>query len=309
MRIAILGAGAMGCLFAARLARATPVILLSRWDAAIRQIQTKGIRLLDGAGEHVVPIAISDDPSQARPADLALILVKSHQTERAAAWASLALADGGVALTLQNGLGNAEVIANQVGSGRTVVQGVTGEGATLLGPGEVRHGGAGETILPAGIEGREKVEAVANIFRRAGFKTHLAGDVEGLVWGKLVASASINPLTALLNIPNGALLENAWARAALQQAVQEAARVAEASGVRLPYDDPVQHSESICRSTAPNLSSMLQDLQHGRPTEVDVINGAILHVAARLNLDVPTHALLWQLVKARERLASNTPGL
>lgn len=306
MRIAILGAGAMGCLFAARLARAASVILLSQWDAAIRQIRTTGIRLLDDAGEHIVPVAISDNPNQARPADMALILVKSHQTERAATWASLALADGGIALTLQNGLGNAELIANQVGSECTV-QGVTSEGATLLGPGVVRHGGAGETILPDGIESRAKVEAVANIFRRAGFKTQLAGDMDGLIWGKLVASASINPLTAVLNIPNGALLENAWAQATLRKAVQEAARVAEESGVRLPYDDPVQHVESICHATAPNLSSMLQDLQHGRPTEVNVINGAILRAADRLNLDVPTHTLLWKLVKERETHTPTRP--
>lgn len=303
MRIAILGAGAMGCLFAARLAPTTPVILLSQWDAAIRQIGAEGLRLLDGSGEHTVRVAISADPEQARPADLALILVKSYQTERAASWAARALSEEGIALTLQNGLGNAEAIAHQVGSERTV-QGVTSEGATLLGPGEVRHGGAGETILPDGSGNRSKVEAVADVFRRAGFKTRLAGDVEGLVWGKLVASASINPLTALLNVANGALLENAWARAALQQAAQEAARVAQASGVRLPYADPVQHAESICRATALNVSSMLQDLQHGRPTEVDAINGAILRAAASLNLEAPTHALLWQLVKAREGFAA-----
>jgi len=307
MRIAILGAGAMGCLFAARLAQTTPVILLSQWDAAIGQIGTKGIRLLDEAGEHIVPLPIADDPRQARPADLALILVKSYQTERAAAWASIALAEGGSALTLQNGLGNRETIANHVGWARTI-QGVTSEGATLLGPGEVRHGGAGETILSFGnSEEREEVEGIANVLRRAGFKTRLVSDIEGLIWGKLIASASINPLSALLNIPNGELLVNVWARAALHRAVGEAAHVAEAAGIRLPYADPVTHTENICRATAPNISSMLQDLQHGRPTEVDAINGALLRVAARYDLTAPTHTLLWQLVKAREGRTTNKP--
>jgi 2-dehydropantoate 2-reductase len=299
MRIVILGAGAMGCLFAARLAPLTPVTLLSQWAEAIAQIRTRGIRLLEGGREQVIPVPISDDPAQAIPANLALILVKSYQTDRAAAWAATALSQHGLALTLQNGLGNVELIATHVGSERAV-QGVTSEGATLLEPGRVRHGGAGLTVIGRRENTTARLEEVATLFRLAGFKTQLVDAIDEWVWGKLVTSAGINPLSALLGVPNGMLVKDESARGALHQTVEEAAYIAAAKGISLPYTDPIRQAEEICRATATNLSSMLQDLQRRRPTEVNAINGAVIRTAAMLNLKAPVNTLLWHLVKARE---------
>jgi 2-dehydropantoate 2-reductase len=289
----------MGSLFAARLARVAPVVLLSRWAEAIAEVRRRGLHLVDAAGERSLFVPIGDDPAAAAPADLAIVLVKSYDTPHAAAWAAAALAPDGLALTLQNGLGNAEVLAAALGPDR-VVQGVTSEGATLLGPGQVRHAGAGVTTMGAHPAYAARLETVAALLRRAGFATQLSDQVESLVWGKLVMSAGINALTALLGVPNGALVADDAARAALRLAVAEAAAVAAQLGIALPYPDASAKAEEVCRATAENLSSMLQDVRRGSPTEIDAINGALVRAAEAVGAAAPIHRLLWHLVQALE---------
>lgn len=301
MRVVVIGAGAMGSLFAARLSVVAPVILLSRWAEAIAEVRKRGVRLLDTRGERAYFVPITDDPAEAALADLALILVKSYDTPHAAAWAAAALAPDGVALTLQNGLGNAEVLAAAVGPQRTL-QGITSEGATLLGPGRVCHAGSGVTIVGTKPETAARAEEIVALFQRAGFTTRLSDQVESLVWGKLVVSAGINPLTALLGVRNGALVEDEAARAALRLAVGEAATVARGLGIPLPYPDAIAWAEEVCRATADNLSSMLQDVRQGRPTEVEAINGALVRAAESAGLAAPVNRFLWHLVCARERV-------
>ncbi len=301
MRIAVIGAGAMGSLFAARLAPVASVVVLSRWAEAIAEIRARGLRLVDAEGEHTHFVPIASDPSAAAPADLALVLVKSYDTARAAAWVAAALAPAGLALTLQNGLGNAEILAAKVGLHRTV-QGVTSEGATLLGPGRVRHAGSGVTSVGTKPEIAARLGEVVTLFRQAGFATDLSDQVDSLVWGKLVINAGINPLTALLDVPNGALVKNDAARAALRLAVGEAAAIAAKVGISLPYPDAAARAEEICRATAANLSSMLQDVRRGSRTEIDAINGALVSAAESAGLAAPVNRLLWHLVRAREKI-------
>ncbi|MCC7355534.1 MAG: 2-dehydropantoate 2-reductase [Anaerolineae bacterium] len=299
MRIAVVGAGALGSLFAARLASVASVIMLSRWAEAIAEIKAQGLRLVDAEGERAHLVPISSDSSAAAPADLALVLVKSYDTAHAAEWAATALAPTGLALTLQNGLGNAEILAAMVGLHRTV-QGVTSEGATLLGPGRVRHAGSGVTSVGTKPDLTARLEEIAALFRQAGFATDLSDRVDSLVWGKLVISAGINPLTALLDVPNSALVEDDAARAALRLAVDEAAAIAGKVGIPLPYPDAGTRAEEVCRATAANLSSMLQDVRRGSRTEIDAINGALVSAAAAAGLAAPVNRLLWHLVRARE---------
>jgi 2-dehydropantoate 2-reductase len=299
MRVVVIGAGAMGSLFAARLAPIAPVILLSRWAEALAAIRERGVRLLDAAGERAYVVPITDDPAEAAPADLALVLVKSYDTAHAAAWAAAALSPEGLALTLQNGLGNAEVLAAAVGSPRAL-QGITSEGATLLGPGCVRHAGSGVTIVGTKPASAARVEEIVALFRRAGFTARSSDQVESLVWGKLVISAGINPLTALLGVRNGLLVEDESARTALRLAVGEAEAVARGLEISLPYPDAVAWAEEVCRATADNLSSMLQDVRRGRPTEIEAINGALVRAAEAAGLAAPVNRLLWHLVCARE---------
>ncbi len=289
MRVAVLGTGALGCLFAARLAPHARVQVLGTWTEGLAAIRA-GIRV---EGEGVVPVAAFDDPARADPADLALILVKSYQTPRAARWAAQVLAPDGLALTLQNGLGNREVLAALLGEGRAWA-GATTQGATLLGPGWVRPAGRGEIWLPAD----RALDRTADLFARAGWSLHRPADVDGVVWGKLVVNAAINPVAALARRPNGALWADPDLRAVMAAAAREAAAVARAAGVRLPFDDPVARVEEVCRATAPNRASTLQDLERGRPTEIDALSGAVVREGRRLGVSTPVNEVLWRLVRA-----------
>jgi len=354
MRVAVIGTGALGCLFAARLASCAEVWMLGTWAEGVAAAAGAGVRVHEMDGTmRCVPIRAVADPVQAPPADVALLLVKSYQTDRAAAWAAQVLAPDGLAVTLQNGLDNGPRVARAVGATRTVV-GVTFEAATLLGPAEVRHAGRGPTLLgpgagavpvsqasglrgdvpqASGLHGHvpqasglrgdvpqasglrsaeHKPEACVTsprsqaegsyyglvaLLRQAGFAVEVALDIEGILWGKAVVNAAINPLTALWRVPNGELLATADRRALLADLAREAAAVAAARGITLPYPDPVARVEEVCRATAANRSSMLQDIERGRPTEIDSINGVIVAEGRRLAVPTPLNETIWRLVR------------
>lgn len=292
--ILIVGTGAMAGLFGARLGPRAAVTLLGTWKAGLEALTRDGIRLQENGSVLQVPVRATSNPAECHGAEIALFLVKSWQTQRAAAMLAKCLAPQGVALTLQNGLGNLELLEAELGPQR-VALGVTTVGATVLGPGRVRVGGSGATYVAP----HPRLEPLVDLLQTAGFEVHPADNIESLVWGKLVVNCGINALTALLEVPNGELLARPGARALMQQAALETARVAAASGVKLPYPDPVEQVEGVARRTASNSSSMLQDIRRGAPTEVDAINGAVVQAADRLGVPVPVNRTLWNLVRAK----------
>jgi 2-dehydropantoate 2-reductase len=293
--VLVVGTGAMACIFAARLVGAgVPVTMLGSWEDGLQRLQEQGVQVVEngraGAGYAVQVIT---DPLACAGARLALVLVKSWQTARAAQQLAACLAPDGLALTLQNGLGNRELLIQALGS-RRVALGVTTLGATLLAPGVVRP--AGEAVITLGAH--PSLAPLTRLLQGAGFVIETATDPHALLWGKLVINAAINPITALLGVPNGELLVRPSARSLLQAVVREAAAVAVAHGIRLPYPDPVVAVETICRRTAGNLSSMLQDVQRHAPTEIDAINGAIVLAGESTGVPTPINRTLWQVVKA-----------
>jgi 2-dehydropantoate 2-reductase len=294
--ILIVGTGAMACLFAARLAASGhSAWMLGSWPAGVLALRQSGVRVVNPDGpDHTYPIQIAESPENCPGVRYALVLVKSWQTRRAANQLAGCLSADGLALTLQNGMGNREVLAQVLGSQR-VAMGVATLGANLVEPGRVQP--AGEGVITLGIHSR--LPNLAGLLRAAGFAVETSADTNALVWGKLVINAAINPLTALLGVPNGALLALPSARALLSSVAREAASVAVAQGVRLPYPDPVVAVEAIARQTANNHSSMLQDLRRGAPTEIDAISGAIVQAGERMSVSVPVNRCLWQLVRAR----------
>ena len=292
--VLIVGTGAMAGLFGARLGPHAQVTLLGTWKAGLEALAQDGIRLQENGSVIQVPVRTSSNPAECEGAELAMFLVKSWQTQRAAASLAKCLAPQGVTLTLQNGLGNLELLEAQLGPQR-VALGVTTVGATLLGPGKVRVGGSGVTYVAP----HPRLEPLVDLLQIAGFEVHPAENLESLVWGKLVVNCAINPLTALLEVPNGELLVRPGARAILQAVAQETARIAEAHGVKLLYPDPVEQVEGVARRTSSNISSMLQDIRRAAPTEVDAINGAVVRVADRLGISAPINRTLWNLVRAK----------
>jgi len=311
MRIAIIGCGAMGSLLAARLSPLADVWMIGHWPEQIAALQERPLSLMTAQGEERVWVRATSEPAEVDPADLALILVKSPQTATAAIVASQVLRTGGLALTLQNGLGNVEILSSILDPGR-VTLGVTAVGATMLGPGRVRLAGLAPTHLSVRPEIAELVRAIADLFRTAGFETELSENLESLLWGKLVVNCGINALTALLRVPNGALLKIREARILMAEAAGEVAQVARRRGVTLPYPDPVAQVEAVCQATADNRSSMLQDVLRGARTEVQAINGAVAREGNKLKVPTPANAFLARLVEAltaRQKLRlSELPG-
>ncbi|MBX3048382.1 MAG: 2-dehydropantoate 2-reductase [Anaerolineales bacterium] len=289
--ILIVGSGALGCLFAARLAQAGYAVnLLGSWVEGIDALNLEGVTLLEADRRQSWPLRASHEPGDFTGAKLALVLVKAWQTSRAAAQLRECLAPDGLALTLQNGLGNRETLAAALGEER-VAYGVITVGATLVGPGQVRWGGEGYISLTAH-------EDLAQLLRQAGFQVDLAENVTGLAWSKLVINAAINPLSALLNVPNGELLARPSARQLCRQLAQEVAAVAAAQGIALTHSDPAAAAEEVAQRTAGNLSSMLQDVRRGAPTEIDAICGAVVRAARGVGLSAPVNETMWKLVSA-----------
>lgn len=177
--------------------------------------------------------------------------------------------------------------------------GKTTTGATLLGPGTIRAGGSGPTYVAP----HPRLEPLVELLETSGFEVHVASDLVSLLWGKLVVNTGINALTALLEVRNGELLEGSHARSLMNAAALETAQVAEAQGIKLPYDDPSQEVEGVARRTAENESSMLQDIRRGAPTEVDAINGAVVREGERLGVPTPVNRSLWKLVRAKVDIA------
>lgn len=293
--VLIVGTGALASFFAARLAAAdASVTMLGTWPEGLAALQARGVCLIDPDGaQRCFPVRATADPAICRPASHALVLVKSWQTARAAQQLAACLAPDGIALTLQNGWENRETLQAQLGATR-VAAGITTLGATLLGPGRVRAGGAGPITMPH----NERLTPLLDLLRLAGFETRTSTDVDGLLWSKVVINAAINPLTALLQVANGELLARPTARALMAAAAGEATAVGKALGFQLTFEDPVQAAEDVARRTAANHSSMFQDVLRGAPTEIDAICGAVVASGERTGIATPVNRILWQLVRA-----------
>jgi 2-dehydropantoate 2-reductase len=221
------------------------------------------------------------------------VLVKSWQTSRAATQLGKCLHPDGLALTLQNGLGNAAQLAAILGEER-VAQGVTTTGATLLSSGRVRPGGKGVISL----EDNPRLQPITAMLASAGFTVETAPNVETLIWSKLVVNAAINPLTAALKVANGALLGLPSARLLSADLAREVAAVAAAIGIDLSHLDPVAISEKVAANTASNHSSMYQDILRGAPTEIDAICGKVVQLGEEHGIPTPVNYTLWRLVHA-----------
>ena len=301
MKTVIIGPGAMGGLFAFFLSKAgQEVWLLDKHQDRVDQLRRDGLIIEGISGDHRIFVNQTVKQEDIGKADLIIICVKAYDTEKAASDILPLIGENTSVLTVQNGFGNVEMISKVVGEGK-VIGGTTSQGATVLGPGHIRHAGKGDTTIGE-LDGKttERVERISSILNSAGIETKITGDVEGLIWSKLLINVGINALTAVLRLKNGELVEYKWSREILRSSVEEALLVVKARGILLTYEDPIKRVEDVCRATATNVSSMLQDVLKGKRTEIDFINGAIVHESERLEIPVPVNKTLVSLVKTIE---------
>ncbi len=300
MKILIVGAGAMGCLFAGYLLRqGHDVSILEINEERAATIRSGGLTIDDGTTSSVTACPhVYTSAAEAGSADCILIMVKAYDTGSAVQSVRPLVTGKTVVMTLQNGVGNVETIQQAVPHGR-VLAGTTAQGATLLGPGHVRHAGAGETILGATSEsGKKHVETLAAMLRDAGIATSVSDNITSLIWGKLLVNCGINPICALMDIKNGQLLESPHLVDVMVKVVREVESVAQACGVELPFADGRGKVGDVCRATSGNICSMLQDVRAGRKTEIAQMNGAVARFGAEREVPTPVNQTLADLVLA-----------
>ncbi|MBU1276879.1 MAG: 2-dehydropantoate 2-reductase [Proteobacteria bacterium] len=301
MKIAIVGPGAMGLMLAARLKQAgAEVSLLDHRAQRAQIIDRQGVFLEHPQGEDHYAIPASAQPEILAGVDLAIICTKAYHTQEVARALRAHLGPQARALTMQNGAENVETLVDALGPER-VLGGITSEGATLLGPGQVRHAGRGLThIGPAQGPVDDFTAQVLELLLAAGFQAEASEGVQNLIWTKLVINVGINPLTAILEVPNGRLLELAPAGEVMAAAVEEAVAVGRALGVRFLHEDMLASVQQVARRTGANISSMLQDVRAKRRTEVAYINGAVVRQGEQAGVPTPVNQTLTHLVQAKE---------
>jgi len=313
MKVVIIGPGALGCLLAASLtikldqssrkAFAPDLWLLDHKPERAQYLSEHGLILEEGNQNKSCRIKATADPKKIGPADIVILCVKSPQMAAGLQQAAKLVEADTLLVTLQNGIGHLELLKDKQKL-PSVVLGVTAQGANMVAPGHVRHAGDGLTrigfLKSASFSKSLLLAKVCNFLNAGGIETVIVDNILDYVWSKLLINAGINALTAIHHCPNGELLGSAAIKGKLTAAVREGEAVARALGIELTAD-PLAMTLDVCRKTAQNLSSMLQDVNNGRPTEIDSINGEIAAAGRKLGIPTPVNDELVQKVKEIEQ--------
>jgi len=312
MKVAIIGPGALGCLLAASLtikldqsSRKNPALdlwLLDHKAERAQYLHEHGLILEEGNLQKPCNIKATSDPKEVGPADIIILCVKSPQMAAGLRQAAKLVQPDTLLVTLQNGIGHLKLLKDKQKL-PSIVLGVTAQGANMVAPGHVRHAGDGLTrigfLKSASFSKSLLLAKLCNLLNYGGIETVIVDNILDYLWSKLLINAGINALTAIHRCPNGKLLESAAIQEKLTAAVREGAAVAGALGIELTAD-PLAATLDVCRKTAENISSMLQDVNNRRPTEIDSINGEIAAAGRKLGIPTPVNDELIQKVKEIE---------
>ncbi len=306
MKIGVVGPGAMGCLLAGNIAHAGyEVLLLDHIPERVEIIRHQGLIIEGLQGTFQVKIPVTLDPINLLQTDLILVCVKAYDT-RTVAEILQGIGPGPLVLTLQNGVGNVEMLGEYLPKEK-ILAGITSHGATDLGPGQVRHAGQGDTFIGYGFPMVDsdpwqdpQLNQVKVLLTQAGFVSQLVPRIENLIWSKLLINIGINALTALTRLKNGKLLDFSGTKEILEEAVQEGIWIGKKKGIEFIYPDSLGQVKKVCQLTSANISSMLQDVLKKKRTEIDFINGVIVREGQRYGISVPANSLLTRLVKTIE---------
>jgi 2-dehydropantoate 2-reductase len=307
MKVALIGTGAMGCIFGAALARGgAKLVCLDRSSEVVSALQQHGIRVRGVLGEQTVAVRATTDPAQLGSADMALVLVDAAATPAAAAVAKACLKADGFALSLQNGIGNLEALVEALGAQR-VMAGITYNSGTGEGPARSWHTHLGLTTMGEATGTMSpRLQAMAERFRAQGMAVELTGQVEAAIWSKFVHNCAINPISALTGLRPAQIMQSPPAQALMEHVIDEILQVIDALGIVLPEPDARSEILQHCRERM-NQPSMLQHLRAGRPTEIGALNAALLARAAALGLAVPYNTAVVLAIRALEAAAALPP--
>jgi len=302
MKIAIIGAGAMGSLFGAYLKLAGhDITLIDRGSWSVKAINQNGLKIEGLRGEYLLEIPATIDSRSIEAPELVIVMVKSFDTGRAMQQHSHLFGPDTPVLTLQNGIGNIEEIEKTVAR-RNIIAGTTTMSAFVKAPGVVRHTGEGKIHIGT-VEGdTSRAETIAAVLNAAGLRAAVQTDIRLAIWTKLIYNSAINAFCALARARNGAIAQVEEARTFVREILEEGRLVAGAHGLSLDLEKLYAKLLEISNSTANNRNSMLADILLGKQTEIDSINGAIARMAAEKGLDAPINRTLTALVKSIEKI-------
>jgi len=303
MKICMLGAGALGSTIGGVLAEAgNEVWLVDAWKEHVDTISSRGLVLRDGGVDRTVKARARTAPDGIGPADLVIVLVKSYHTREAIAGASSIIGPDTAVMSLQNGLGHEEVLADAVGKAH-VLAGKTYAGGVLLGPGHVIAGTRGKQTYIGELDGRitERAKRIAETLTRAGLATTVSANIMGTMWDKLLINVATGALCGITRLPYGDLYKVPEVKECALAAVAEAIAVARALGVKLMSDKPEDAWNLAAEGLPPEFkTSMLQSIEKGLPTEIDYINGSVVRAGLRCGVPTPVNKALVACVKGIE---------
>jgi 2-dehydropantoate 2-reductase len=295
--ILIIGSGALACFFAARIGRSgVQVFLTDSWTEGLEALRENGVRLVEESRITTQKITVLEKPDSINKFAAALILTKAYQTSQAVQSAYEFLAKDGTVLTLQNGLTARGKIVEILGEER-VLSGITTCAAQMLEPGVVKYNGGNTVRLGSHLFAKNYRE----IFMSAGFDVTVESKINEMIWEKALLNAAINPLGALLGKTNGELRNDPEVNVLMKTLLAEGCRTARSDGIEMDEEYLEKRLITVLEETASNQCSMLQDILNGRQTEIDDINGALVEIAARNEIQIPVQVTLIRLVKAMQR--------
>ncbi len=301
MKIAVLGAGAMGCLYGAYLSQENEVIMLDSNPEKIKEINKKGITVVeeDGSSHDFTNVKAYLSGECTEAVELVIIFVKAPQTVDALLMNIKLFNEHTIVMTLQNGSGNDRKIEKYVAK-RKVIIGTSKHNSNVIGLSTVRHSGHGVTTIGSNMQDNRNPEKIKKILDKSGIETEVSDDIQRIIWSKLFVNLSINTFTAITRSPIGSMIDNRYAWDFAEKLICEAVDVAEADGTHFSYMDVLNMVHYVCEDAGKGYSSMYQDVINSRLTEVDNINGAVVEQARLYNVAAPYNALIVDLIHAIE---------
>lgn len=302
MKIAVVGAGSMGCIYATLMAEAGhEVWTIDTWQEHVDAMRENGLRLEGASGDRTVAVNATTDAGEAGICDLVIIATKAMHVEQAAKSANALVGEETDILTIQNGLGSADKVAAMVEGGRLAIGVAEGFGASIKGPGHAHHHGM--KLIRLGNRNAKvspQLEIIAEVWKEAGFNVRTFDDIDQLIWEKLICNVCYSGTSTITEWTISQILadEDAWRVAS--GCAAEAYAVAKALGVHLDYDDPVAHVHEFGSKLGDARTSMLLDHINGRRCEIDAINGAIPVAGAQVGVATPYNEVVTSIIRAKE---------
>lgn len=303
MKIGIIGAGAMGCLYASLLSKNNDVTLLDISETAVKAINEKGIIISSGdiEGKKTYKVKATFSGELEETPELLIVFVKDTATRAALKSNSSLIKENTLLLSLQNGLGNFEIM-EEFAHKNQIFLGTTKHNCVALGAGEIYHSGSGITHIGSPAGNKEAVQKITEIFNACDIQTQACEDVKRLLWQKLFINMTINSVTSLLDANINIISDSENASNASKKLIEEAVKVAAADGEKFDADQVYSEVISTAKVLGTGKASMCQDMENRRKTEIDFINGAVVRLGKKYGIETPYHSLIVDLIHAKESL-------